>query len=1050
MSLTRCIPRRVADVVNRTDRNDQSRGVDGPLLLSPPRLLTLGTLALVDGAPGAPALGPRKLALLAYLALANRPLKRDHLAEVFWGDRDDVRARHSLREALSALRRALGHELIARGGDVVALAEPAALVIDARELRAASAARDFSLVLALHAAPFLEGVHVSGASSAFEQWLATERTDLERLFTEACAAEYSRSRALGDWTACAAIAGRWLASSPLDSRAARALLRSHAAPGTREALGQTLDAYARLKTQLESNFGLTPDASVTRLADDYERALAAHGGDADIGIHIAAEALEHAVPSVSSTTIATQTTLANLAADTAPERAIVSQRQEPPRRLTRFAILAAAGVAIVGALGWATRFGERRVIERGGDVAPPYVVVAGTAGNFSQQDCWLVPAMPHMLAASLARATRIETVVLPPLTRSKNGSAKCVATVGESEELDAARRTGATLLVRPTLSRNGAQYTLDLDIREARHGKSLRREIVTDTMPFTLAERAGVALAGVLATLPDRPPQTVVGVDTRSVDAYIAFVDGLRDEAAGRRLEATAALDRAIALDSGFVSAAAERLRRTDAPSTPASADTVHRLMRTLERGADRATPYDRLDFDATIAALNGDHTRAEQLARELSSRFPHDDRARARYVGLLISHGRFEEAVAVVQRALRLDSLTGAPRRGRPENCGMCVNRLMMTGLLVFADRVEEAERSMRELVADFPDWPGVWMELSEVLAGRGRWDEAIAAAERARLAAPTDSWIAFEPARRLVEAGRFDEAAQRTGPWLNSSDREMAGAAADVEAARLRELGRHREAARILLAGTRAKGAPPSADDLVRGASLAALGDVSGVDEAYASPPPHLNGRPGDVWLWRQDARVFAWSRALRADALVVAAEARGETPDTLRLRALADSIEVIGTQSYYARDWRLHHHVRGLIAAQSGRWSAAVAEFEQARWTRTGWTRTLVELARAELELGRPDRALVALSDARSTVLNSMGRYATRTEIALWTARAYDAAGQPDSAQAYAGLVRRAWRDADAPIRRRLAWLPSETRIGARREVVEAKGLGINHEK
>lgn len=293
-----------------------------------------------------------------------------------------------------------------------------------------------------------------------------------------------------------------------------------------------------------------------------------------------------------------------------------------------------------------------------------------------------------------------------------------------------------------------------------------------------------------------------------------------------------------------------------------------------------------------------------------------------------------------------------------------------------------------------------------------------------------------ALEAARRLVEAGRYNEAARRVQPWLHVADHGVAHAAADVEATRLRELGRHREAARLLLSGTRKSGEVPSVFDLVRGASLAALGDLDGAARAYETPPPRRGqGRPSDTWVVRQDARVFAWSRALLADALVVGAEARGEAPDTMRLRALADSIERIGAQSYFARDWRLHHHVRGLIAAQGRRWAEAAAEFEQARWTRTGgWTRTVVELARAELALGKPDRALAALSDARSMVLNAGGRYVTRTELALWTARAYEAAGQADSAQVYANLVRRAWTDADPVVRRQLASLPPEPRVNA----------------
>lgn len=52
----------------------------------------------------------RKLqAVLAKLALMRgRPVPRDVLAAMFWGDRQDEQARQSVRQALSGLRRALG------------------------------------------------------------------------------------------------------------------------------------------------------------------------------------------------------------------------------------------------------------------------------------------------------------------------------------------------------------------------------------------------------------------------------------------------------------------------------------------------------------------------------------------------------------------------------------------------------------------------------------------------------------------------------------------------------------------------------------------------------------------------------------------------------------------------------------------------------------------------------------------------------------------------------------------------------------------------------
>ena len=87
------------------------------------RLVTLGGLVLLDEDGRAiSSLGPRNLALLAYLALATKPLSRDHVAELFWGDRDEERARHSMREALSKLRQLLGPESIPQRSNSVALA----------------------------------------------------------------------------------------------------------------------------------------------------------------------------------------------------------------------------------------------------------------------------------------------------------------------------------------------------------------------------------------------------------------------------------------------------------------------------------------------------------------------------------------------------------------------------------------------------------------------------------------------------------------------------------------------------------------------------------------------------------------------------------------------------------------------------------------------------------------------------------------------------------------------------------------------------------------
>ncbi len=91
--------------------------------------------------------------------------------------------------------------------------------------------------------------------------------------------------------------------------------------------------------------------------------------------------------------------------------------------------------------------------------------------------------------------------------------------------------------------------------------------------------------------------------------------------------------------------------------------------------------------------------------------------------------------------------------------------------------------------------------------------------------------------------------------------------------------------------------------------------------------------------------------------------------------------------------------------------------------ARWGKAGFTRTNVEIATAELALGRPDRAIAVLRDAYKGPLDAMGSYVARTDLDFTMALAFSRAGQADSARTYANFVRTAWAGADADVRARL---------------------------
>jgi tetratricopeptide (TPR) repeat protein len=201
------------------------RGTDiRRMSVTPPfRLRTLGTLRLV-GADGAeePSLATRrrKLALLALLAVSGRPMSRDRLVDLFWGDHPEERARHSLSDALSHLRRVLGPEAITARHAEVELAEGIPLTVDLRELAAAATAQEWARVIALYDGPFLDGVHIGG-SPEWEHWVTAQRTGALRLFLTACRAEAERFAEASDWRALEHVTSRWMEVAPDDPALAR-------------------------------------------------------------------------------------------------------------------------------------------------------------------------------------------------------------------------------------------------------------------------------------------------------------------------------------------------------------------------------------------------------------------------------------------------------------------------------------------------------------------------------------------------------------------------------------------------------------------------------------------------------------------------------------------------------------------------------------------------------------------------------------------------------------------------------------------------------------
>lgn len=205
---------------------------------------------------------PKRLALLMYLALAEPAglHSRDRLLALFWPEADGSSSRHSLRNALHALRQALGDEVIVTRGEAFVGLDFGRLRCDALELRAHLAAGRVDDAAALWKGELAPGFHVSGAPD-FEHWLDEQRIELRRAVR---AGAWKRANELeGAGQAEIDAVRRATRLDPGDEPGARRLMRLLDAAGDR---GGALRAYQALADHLARDLDTTPSAETRALA----------------------------------------------------------------------------------------------------------------------------------------------------------------------------------------------------------------------------------------------------------------------------------------------------------------------------------------------------------------------------------------------------------------------------------------------------------------------------------------------------------------------------------------------------------------------------------------------------------------------------------------------------------------------------------------------------------------------------------------------------------------------------------------------------------------
>jgi ABC-type oligopeptide transport system substrate-binding subunit/DNA-binding SARP family transcriptional activator len=251
--------------------------------------------------------------LLAYLALHRQQRQpRERLADLFWGDRPERRARRSLATALWHIRRCLPDEALLLSDVKSAQFDPQAdLWLDVAEFESLVVRPDaWSLQsgIALYRGDFMEGF--------YDDWVLNERYRLETLYSEALAQLMTGLELRGQYHDALAVALRLLEHDPLREDAHRLAMRAFCRLGQRNA---ALEQYRRCQEIVQEELGAEPMSGTTELHQtilhgDYDvgppiEAPAAGGMAAELALSLGHNPLD---PIVRSTLMGRETEMAFL------------------------------------------------------------------------------------------------------------------------------------------------------------------------------------------------------------------------------------------------------------------------------------------------------------------------------------------------------------------------------------------------------------------------------------------------------------------------------------------------------------------------------------------------------------------------------------------------------------------------------------------------------------------------------------------------------------------------------------------------------------------
>jgi DNA-binding SARP family transcriptional activator len=205
----------------------------------------------------------RTRSLVGWLALHPGRHPRGQVAARFWPDVLDSSARASLRNALWALRRALGPDCdnyLLADRERVGLAGPPHVWVDAVRFEELVDADEFEAALALRRGDLLSGMD--------DEWIEDARRRHLEVVTDVHRRAAARAEEAGSVREAISWTRRWVELDPLAEDATRELVRRLSAAGERSS---AMAAYARLRERLRLDLGIAPSPATRAVVEDLSQ-----------------------------------------------------------------------------------------------------------------------------------------------------------------------------------------------------------------------------------------------------------------------------------------------------------------------------------------------------------------------------------------------------------------------------------------------------------------------------------------------------------------------------------------------------------------------------------------------------------------------------------------------------------------------------------------------------------------------------------------------------------------------------------------------------------